>query len=85
MTVSAAAATEQLGLCSPLSKVRDIECGHVFGSVKVPISRILEEDREELKLPLEEHELTAKNKTAENEDNGGFVKFSAQIRYPHYP
>ena len=65
-----------------IPKVRDIESGHVFGSVKVPLSRILEEDREELKLPLEEHDLTSKK----NEDNGGgVVKFSAKIRYTHYP
>ena len=61
--------------CSTFPQVRDSETGYVFGSVKVPISRILE-DGDDLKLPLEDHELATK----ENNDNGGVVKFSAKLR-----
>ena len=57
--------------------MRDVEAKYVFGTVKVPISRILE-DKEELRLPLDEHELATK--TIENEDNGGVIKFSAKLR-----
>ena len=49
----------------------------MFGSVKVPISRILE-DAEELKLPLEDHELTSKK---DDDNGGGIIKFSAKLRY----
>ena len=47
----------------------------MFGTVKVPISRILE-DAEELKLPLEDHELASKK----DDNGGGIIKFSAKLR-----
>ena len=53
--------------------MHDVETGYVFGTVEVPLSRMLE-DKEDLKLPLEEYDL------ATNGDKGGVVKFSAKLR-----
>ena len=57
--------------------MHDVETGHVFGTAKVPLSRMLE-DKEDLKLPLEEHDLTTDS--TENGDQGGIIKFSAKLR-----